>query len=624
MPLILTISVAALAAIALAPARSDARWAKTEDAGYAVNFNRADYKIRKDGSYDVVVERQIEILKEKERLELGLFRLSFDARSSSLEVISAKTINSKRTISVSKRSFEIKPLASSGPGFDVVKQLTIAFPEVSIGSKLYVKYRRTVAKPLVPGLYYEIGPLAWNELVESWSAHYESEVPLYYEIQDPDRALEASAKPMRKGFTLDIKSKAKMFKSVLEENNAVADARSLIWIGVTTAKDWSHFPKAASAAYEHEFAASLPPAFEKILEKANALPTDVDRINAVNSALADAVRYVGDWRLVRGSYFPRSLKEIAESGYGDCKDYSVSAGAILRRLGFNVRAAWIARGKDWVSAPIKVAAPDINHAIVYAEKDGQVYWIDPTNSVSFAQAVNSDIADRPAIVLDPAGARLLRTPAMKWSDGSLELETEATFTNDKIQGKGTLTLRGRGAYSMTGAQLSFVKKTTDYMLIDWIASATTLESWELGEYDLRSRIVSDVAVPFEFTRVLRPTSTTAGPGHIVSASPFLALYNFAREGRVGNVRTEDPLLWKRTLRLAGQDAVFTNDVSCSGTSDWADFSRTIRKAGRDVVIVDEIKSKVSQIAATDLVREEFRSFQDKLVACMQDTVVVFK
>ena len=47
-----------------------------------------------------------------------------------------------------------------------------------------------------------------------------------------------------------------------------------------------------------------------------------EKVAALMQYIADNYRYLGDWRKTERGYIPFSLAEIAEHGYGDCKDLS--------------------------------------------------------------------------------------------------------------------------------------------------------------------------------------------------------------------------------------------------------------------------------------------------------------
>jgi transglutaminase-like putative cysteine protease len=380
-------------------------------------------------------------------------------------------------------------------------------------------------------------------------------------------------------------------------------------------------------AYEDQMAAELPKSLAAIAEKAKGLNNPVDQINSVTSGLADAVRYVGDWRTVKGAYHPRALNTIAESGYGDCKDFTVATGAMLKRLGYEVRAAWVARGKNWVVSPLKLAAPDMNHAILFAKKDGRDFWIDPTNSTSFAQAIYADIANRPAVVLHPEGPRAMQIPAMLPVDGEIQTTLNLDFgdkTSEIVKAQGKISLTGRGILSMTGQELNYAKQNLDYMLIGWITTATNLKSWQVGDYDLKSRTVKDLHTSFEFTEMWRPLVTSAGRGYSMPASPFVNFFRFRRDQRISGVRFDDPIRYRKTYQFRGGQPVVAKAIECRGQSRWATYSRSMKRESSHVLLDDAIELKVPSISAKEIQSDEFAKFQADFLGCMHDAVIVFK
>jgi hypothetical protein len=604
----------------------DARWAEPVDASMAVNFETTHIKVKKDGTYVLDFQRQVEILKESARTEQGLQRINI-ADTSTFELIEAKTINGKRNFPVHKQDVEFKPLASSGPGFDRQKQVTIAFPEVSVGSKLFLKYRKRVPKVEIPGLFFRHFPLGWNEYLQNWTLKIDSEVALFHETYDPGPAgkklIRAEATEKSVTFTLI----EPFYRSIWEEEGASMDPLSVIWIGVTSAKSWAEMPKATIHAYESTMASPLPEKFKTILVRAQDQQGDIAKINTVTSLVAENVRYVGDWRLVRGAFHPRSLEKIASTGYGDCKDFSVSTGSILKALGFEVHAAWVARGKDWVVSPLKIAAPNFNHAILFARKDGRDYWLDPTNTTSFAQGTYSDIANHPSVVLIPGGhSELLKVPQLRAENGTIDTRLKLAFNGaDSVKAQGEFSLLGHAAVSMTAAELSSTKKTLDYTFVRWLVNTANLESWDVGDYNLKSRIVEDIKSTFKYQEQWRPITTTAGNGYLVPISYYAHLLR-VRMGpdRVSSLKLDDPVTWRREYRFNGRDAVFAKDVACQGTSLWADFNRELKRDAKDALLIDTVKLKVSVIPNTELHTDEFSKFQASIIACMQEAVIVFK
>jgi len=601
---------------------AQARWAEPADAEAAVNFERVRIHVKKSGASTVEVERQVEILKDSARTSYGLDRLTLQS-SSTFELVSAKTINGDRATPVEKHDVEIKPLASSGPGFDRQKQVTIAFPEVSVGSKLYMKYRRTISQPEIPGLYNLHRPLGWNEYVQAWELTIDSEKPLSHEIHDPGSYIKVEKKKNARRLHLQLTKP--LLRWIMEEDGARMDPLALVWVGITTAADWSEIPKPTIASYDSTMAAALPAKFEKILAKARTLKDDLEIINLVTSELSETIRYVGDWRLVRGACHPRPLAKIAETGYGDCKDFTVSAGSLLKRLGFEVYAAWVARGRDWIISPLKLAAPYFNHAILFARKNGRDFWIDPTNTTSFAQGIYSDIANRPALVLTPGASELKWIPPQAPENGGIDFRFHlALDKNDVLEARGEFALRGHAAVSMTGAELSSTKKNIDYRFLRWLTDTSQVQSWEVGAYDLKSRIVKDIASSVNYKERWRPILTSAGLGYLVPPTPYLGMFRVRLDDRVSSLRLEDPVLWRREYHFTGRDLVFDKDADCDGQSPWADYSRALKREKNAAVLVDTVKLKVASVPAADLRKPEFADFQSKILRCMQEAVIVFR
>jgi hypothetical protein len=619
----LRFSLVILSLLFLSPS-SWARWETFEEASFTENFERQQYRISADGTYVTKTERQVEILKESAR-SLGLTRLTFSSAASEFDLSEAYTLNGKEKLPVPGKQIEIKPLASRGQGFDEHKQLTIGYPQVSIGSKLYYAYELEQKKPAIPGLFYDHFSLGRNYLQE-FEATYDSEVPLYFETHDPDNFLEVTSTSKDGAYQLKVRLKRPIYRRATEEEDSLSDRNSLVWVAVSTTKDWASFPRGTPAAYESVMHSPLPTAFENIRAEAAKEKSEVDQINAVTSRLAALVRYVGDWAPVEGAFHPRPLETVVATGFGDCKDFTSVTGAILSRLGFEVHAAWVQRARFATPSPLnKIAAPFFNHAILYAKKGGKEYWLDPTNLTSFAHGSYPDISGRPALLMLPDKPELRQIPPLKAEGSEVRVSMRITATKaGKIFGKGEYRLRDRASLYATGRGLSLSPARLKYVVMDWIHEPNQLKSWKLPDPDLSSRIVKDFTTSFEFEEKWRPMQTSAGTGYAFTRSPYVGTFQFPREERVSDLAVGDPGINRREYFLSGRGVLLRHNVKCQGSFPWLDFSREIKREKGGVRVIEQVKLKRGVVPVADIHTEEFGRLQQKLNECMQTAVAVFE
>ena len=299
---------------------AEARWAKPGDVDYAVQSRSTEVWIQKDGTYHEEVEEVISILKDSARISRGMIRLNYNPEVSSLEVLLAETMNGDIKLAVESHLIEDKPLASSGEGFDQWRQVLIAFPGVDVGSKVHFRYRRKWSQVPAPAFYSDVFYFG-NEYQEAGRVVLRSQLPLITQINDPDNALKVSSSTHKSGEypnELEIRLKAPFLKNVVDEADPYIDSKKLPFVHVASTRDWSMVSRSVVAQYESILNSPLPPLFQNIADAARGVQNPVEKINLVTSRLADKVRYLGDWRTLKGKWVPRPLNTIAASQFGDC------------------------------------------------------------------------------------------------------------------------------------------------------------------------------------------------------------------------------------------------------------------------------------------------------------------
>jgi transglutaminase-like putative cysteine protease len=603
-----------------------ARWASDDDADAAVEFEAATVDVRADGTYVETIEREVRILKEQARSREGTARLVYNSRAASVTVLEARTDNDGKIHKVAPELIQDKPLASTRQGFDQLNQVMVAYPEVRVGSRVYLRYRQEHREVPFEGFYSDTIIQGWNEWLKRGEITFRSELPLFIETNDPDGVLRVRESREDGKHVVNVRLRKPLHRRVLDEQDVYLSSKRMTWIDVSTQREWSGMAAPVLGRYEAIANAPLPPAYEKILRAARAKKDTVDQLNTVTSLLAEEVHYWADWRPIRGGHVPRELATIAESKFGDCKDFAISTTAILRKLGVEAWVAWVKRDYRPVLSPTNLpSAGAFNHAIVRARAGGRDYWIDPTNRASFAQGVFEDITDRPSLVLYPAGAKLERIPAANPADSRFALKLRIDPREDEARFEADLFITGRLATPYAGDGLNRTRESIDYGILRGIAVENRLKSWKFEDYDLTSRVTRDLAFRFKYAETDVDLKTSAGPGFLLHEPSMLRRLQVNLENRVGDLFLSQPYTIQREYLLENVRSPGAAKLGCVIESPWFDARREVSEAtGAGVRVVDRYVLKRALIPIEDLRGKEFRELQARLRRCFDNIAVVYE
>jgi|GEM_PF-6086 len=618
--------VAALVAVLLLSTSAHARWATEDDTDSAVEFQNIHYEVRRDGGYTMDVEEEVAILKDSARRERGIVQLRYNSRSSELKVLSAETLSGKRRIPVDPSMIEDKPLASSASGFDQMNQVMVVFPEITVGARTLIRYRRDVKEVPHAGQFSESFTYGWYELEKAGKVTIRSELPLFVVRLDPENRVSVKQTKDGEKFTIELILKKPAFRKVVDEKHAFMDPDSVPRVYVSTTKHWPDLGNSVADEYEKIVAAPLPQFFKDIVAASKSEKTWVAKIDAATSRLSEKMHYLGDWRPIRGGHIPRSLEKIAQTRYGDCKDFSVAVASMLRALGVEAQVAWIYRDSHPFIASMELPRDSLfNHAIVRARVDGQDYWIDGTNPQSWAAGIPNDIADRPALVIQSLKSVLVQTPPVAFSDGFTGARFKTSLGKaDEVKTEGRLELKGRAAVPFTGLSLSTSGDTIKFNIAKFASGGDPLKSWDVKTVDLSSRIVRDLE--FQFSLVARnfELRTSAGPAYPLDPPAAVSALLQDIDRRVSMLWIGDPYRSRKEITLPGTAKVGTKSLDCTIDAPWARVSRTFESPPEGVRIIEEVDLKQGLIPLTVLKSKRFAAYQDELRLCFGQVALVYQ
>lgn len=374
---------AALQPIAEAPLASD-----TE---LHCHFNR-------DASTDCTTTYRYTILKANGREMLS--RIDFDySEADTFEVVSAQSTQpGAKPVALAATQIDTRSAPNPDQGFSRDKQTSLAFPNLRVGTQIrYTVRQHYPAKPLMTQFHYvlKFGPSAARR--DRFKARFTADRPIQWRSELFDGF---KVTPSSNGKTLDVVQKAPTYLNYINESSAAALLR-VPRLEVGSAVDHQAYFGDFAQRYNQILGATLPTQAAAAVAAARSL-APAEQVAAMMQHINDHYRYLGDWRASERGYVPFSLAEIEQHGYGDCKDLATLLTAMLKASGIKAETAWVSRG-DVVDALLIPGTQAPNHAIVRAEVNGQVWWLDPTNPVFAPGQTMPDIQDRWVLVNDAQG-----------------------------------------------------------------------------------------------------------------------------------------------------------------------------------------------------------------------------
>ncbi len=605
-----------------------ARLAEAGDLGSVYESERADVEVDLHGHSKMIVERLIRINNDEGRERESMQFIDFNDRASKLKILVAHTINGKKEIPVSRKNIEVKAVGDFSRFFDVQKKAKITFPNVQIGSKIYLKYELKTNEVPNEGFYSFLADFNWWYM-ERYQAKIRSRLPLYFWKNDPAGVLEMASSHSGKWYTMEIHSTGPIrLQTTQEENAFIRSERSETFV-VSSLESWAQYAGATIVNQEKLFAKPLPPGMEKIREAADSEPTLIQKLDKVASMLSQEYRYFGDWRRRNGGFIPRSLNEIDETHYGDCKDLSLASAAIFRALGLKADIAWTLRGefhlrpnRDWYKLPVDW----FNHAVTRVEApDGKIYWIDATNPVSFARAVPQDIAGKAAFVLRSEHPFLDTIPELSSDTFQMEKNLVYRYQPDRsLKVEGDLKLNGRAAINLTTNIFYKPIETVHYDLIHALSYGFKILNSFVGDFPRGSRIVSDKALKFGFTLADAGVRTSAGYGFLLMRENGIDRLLEDIRDRASDVAVDTPGTWINREEMTGVKRIGKRSLDCDLKSEWANATRVVSDSSDGIVSTDRLEILKSVIPNEVLHTPEFEKFQNALRECFFRAAIVFE
>ena len=429
--------------------------------------------------------------------------LEYNSKTETLQILEAYTLQTDgKKIQVPKDGIRTTGDTASGgsPKFSETRHKVVIYPDVKVGSRLYIKYRNVEHTPRFKGQF---------STARFFSPHYvykDFEINLIVNKKLP---VQVDTKGMDGGLVKETKEQ-KIYHYTFKQDSVLPPEE-----GQTAITDYAPYFTASSfkdhialgQAYQAGAISKtkITPEIQALADHLTVGITDEkSQVDVLYQWVSKHIRYVAVY-LGNGGVVPHSAQSIYSNRYGDCKDHAVLLETLLKAKGIVSSQVLISSGEAFTLPKLAVQTP-INHVINYIPSL-DVYLDATAQFAPYGTLPMSDM-DKPVVLT--ALNRMGQTPAMKAEDNLIATKVDIVINDDgSMSGISHSYMTGSVGISYRAAQAA----SADYE-DDLLVKYRLKPEGETGLGKITTSDPFNLAKPFEenATFTLDPIANFPGPG----------------------------------------------------------------------------------------------------------------
>jgi len=461
--------------------------------------------IKADASVVQTDESFIRIESQKGVDNHGQRSVSYNSKLEKVEVIDAYTLQPDGTkIKVPRDAIRTTgdSVSDGAPMFSETKYKVVVYPNVKVGSQLFLKIKSIQHTPEFKGHFF---------YSQFFSPHYKYSKQEINIIVSDKLPLQIESKGMEGGL---IKSHnlQKHYQYTFSQDSAAAvetyqvDSEDFSpYLIASTFKDQIDLGK----AYEKGVASKIKvtPAIQKLADELTTGKTgQKEQVEALYNWVSKNIRYVAIY-LGHGGVVPHDAETILKNQYGDCKDHTVILAALLKAKGIESSSALINLGDSYTLPKLAVLDP-LNHVINYIPSLN--IYLDSTAQFAPYGTLPFEDMDKPVILTSLS--KMGRTPAAGPNENMIKTSVEIKIDKDG-------TIYGKSRTTLTGYfnEIYRARESNDQGADDNDRVSRRLRSFgETGSGKITATDPTDLSIPFveNASFQIDPKSNFPGPGAI--------------------------------------------------------------------------------------------------------------
>lgn len=322
------------------------------------------------------------------------------------------------------------------------KDLLFSLPNVRKGSVIEFQYRYTDTKKIVPNQWFDSFSMNWWEgRAAGQGARSDAILNTELSITAPKSFsffsnelshVGIQSSRQEKGNQQILTWKAKNLPKITLQDNMPREDRRSTQLRVSTMGSWQDIAKWANQL-------SMPHVLtdtklDKLITELSLKATTPEaKVKAVYQTLQEKVRYVFA-HVGRGGYEPHNAFEVLTNGYGDCKDQTILAVTMLRKLGLKADPALVVTRSRGIPE-MKITSVNFDHMIVHipAQQGLEEIWMDTSGDKGLFPGFSVGLEGQPALIINDSTKDIVTIPALASDKHFAHLD----LVFDKFEGKNT-------------------------------------------------------------------------------------------------------------------------------------------------------------------------------------------